>query len=419
MSKRIEEFILNKSTFLKFLNLGLRGVGILSRFLLTFLITKKISLDFQGEYTLLVSTVTILIMFFGFDFYVYSGRLIIKNNKKSVFYLKNMLVFFCFSYILLFFVLCIGYQISSFFKPSFLVVFFLIIFEHLGQEFFRLYLALKKPLLANILLFVRTGLWAFLIVLCLLFVDEFSLTITSIIKLWLLCAFVTSVLGFAFFPEIKTFFKAKIDFFWIKKGIKVGLTMFSATICLKIIEYSDRYLIAFFLDNTEVGIYAFYYQIASIVNVVIFTMYISFLYPDIVKGIYNEAYSEVRKTQKEIKQKTLLIAFMFGVLFLFFSSDLLAYVNRIELEEKRGLYYILLCSTIFLNFSFTSHYVLIAKEKENLVFTSTVIACISNILLNVSLIPFIGVYGAAIALLISNIIIFILKRRFEKKLLNA
>jgi len=405
-----------KGNFIKLLTLALRGMGIASRFLLTFLITKFISLEFQGEYTLIISTITLLIIFFGFDFYVHTGRLLIKEGKNEVFYLKNMLVFFGFSYLLLLLVLWVGLNISSLKLAPFWLLYFLVVFEHLGQEFFRIYLALKKPLLANILLFVRTGLWASLIVIGFLLIEDFTISIVEILNMWFICALATSILGFIFYPGILKFFKVKADYLFIKKGIGVGLTMFASTICLKIMEYSDRYLIALFLDKKEVGIYAFYFQLANIINVVIFTMYISFLYPDIIKGVYDKSYSKVKANQKAIKNKTLIIAVIFGIAFTLFSSYFLDYINKPELDENVFIYYIMLLSTVFLNYSFTSHYVIIGEEKEKLIFKATLIACIFNLILNFSLIPVIGIYGSAVALLISNLILLILKRRFEKGL---
>lgn len=414
----IKDTIIGKLAFIKLITLMVRGLGIGSRFLLMFLITKYISLEFQGEYTLVVSTITLLIIFFGFDFYVYTGRLIIKESKNEVFFLKNMLVFCAFSYLILMVFLWTCLNLINLEIAPFWLLYFLIVFEHLGQEFFRMYLALRKPLLANILLFIRTGLWASIIVFGFIFIEDFTISIIDILSLWFICAVATCVLGFSFYPKIQTFFKVKIDYKWIKKGVMVGLTMFASTICLKIIEYSDRYLIALFLDKKDVGIYAFYFQLANIINVIIFTMYISFLYPDIVKGVYDKSYSNVKNTQKAIKSKTLYIAVFFGIVFTLFSSFFLDYINKPELNDYILLYYIMLLSSVFLNYSFTSHYVIIGEEKENLIFKATFLACIFNIILNLALIPLIGIYGSAIALLTSNVILLGLKRKYEKSLVS-
>lgn len=408
-----------KINFTKLSTLFFRGLGILSRFLLTFLITKFISLEFQGEYTLIVSSVTLLIIFFGFDFYVYAGRLIIKEPTKQLFFFKNMIVFYLFSYVLLFFVLWYIVHSLNFKLGSFWLLYFLVILEHLGQEFFRLYLALRKPLLANALLFLRTGLWAFIIVLGFVFVSDFDISMVNILSAWLFCALLTCIFGFWKYPGIRGFFKEKIDLSWIKKGLIVGLTMFASTICLKIIEFSDRYLIAFFLDKKEVGIYAFYFQLSNIINVVIFTMYISFLYPDIIDGVYKKSYSSIESIRATLRKKTFLIVGVFAALFLIGSPFLLNYMNRPELNANKSLFYILLLSTVFLNLSFSSHYVIIGAEKEKLIFKATLYACLLNVIINLVLIPIIGIYGSALALLGSTIVLLIFKKRYEKQCLSG
>jgi len=411
--------MLKKIEITKFVSLIVRGIGIGSRFLLTFLLTKYISLEFQGDYTLLVSTVAILTIFFGFDFYVFSNREIIKTKDQHVFCLKNMLVFCLISYLILLPLLWVGTIFSSINITFFWVLYFLIVFDHLGQEFFRIYIAFKMPLLANILLFIRTGLWASLIVLYFLFSPSHDdITLESILYLWLFCAFLTCILGFYFFPGINKIFKTNIDFLWIKNGLIVGATMFTSTICLKIIEYSDRYLIAFFLDKKELGIYAFYFQLANIVNVVIFTMYISFVYPDIIKSVYDKSQENLLIAQKTIKRKTVYIIVLCGILSIFFLPLFLNFIDKPELNNNTMVYYIMLLSSLFLNYSFSSHFVIIGEEKEKLIFKATFYACILNVILNLALIPIIGIYGSALALMASNFILFFLKRKYEKLVLS-
>lgn len=418
--KKSKKYLSNKSVFLEFnlikvSTLFVRGLGITSRFLLTFLITKNISLEFQGDYTLIVSSITLLIIFFGFDFYVYAGRVIIKEPSKEIFFLKNMMVFYLVSYVLLFFVLKFLYSSFHLNFVPFWILYSLIILEHLGQEFFRIYLALRKPLLANILLFFRTGLWAFLIVIGFLFVKGFEITMASILYSWFICALFTCIIGFWNYPGIQGFFKEKVDFTWIKKGLFVGLTMFASTMCLKIIEYSDRYLIAIFLDKKDVGIYSFYFQLSNVINVVIFTMYISFMYPDIIDGVYKKSHNSIKSIKKTLIKKTLFLVAVFGIAFFILSPYLLNFINRPELNTYSSLYYLLLFSTVFLNLSFFSHYVIIGEEKEKLIFKSTFYACLTNIGFNLCLIPLIGIYGSAFALLSSNVVLFIFNRKYEKE----
>lgn len=411
--------LLNKDLYNKLLTVSCRLLGLGSRFMLTFLLTKEISLEFQGEYTLVSTSVALVIILFGFDFYVYANRLLIKQKNREVFFFKNSLVFYSFSYLLLFpFIWFTTKNFDVIDVGPFWTLYFLIIFEHLGQELFRSYIAMRKPLFANVLLLLRTGSWAGIIVFALFFIKDFQISIPEILRLWLFFAFVTCVLGIAFYPNIKSFGQEKIDFKWIRKGMGVGLTMFMSTICLKAIEYSDRYLIAFFLDKTQLGIYALYFQLANLINVIIFTMYISFIYPDIIQGVHEKSRDTTLRAMKSIQKKTFFIILLYAALSIVLIPLFLKYIGRSELYPNIPIFYILLSGFLFLNLNFSYHFVIVGFEKETLIFKATFLACVFNILMNALLIPLFGIYGAAVALLAGNFVLFLVKRRYGKNLFD-
>lgn len=388
----------------------------MGKFLLTFLLTKKISLEFQGSFSLISTNIALLIMFLGLDVYVYTNRLMVKDKSRAVFYLKNSLVFYALMYLLLIPVVYILVKINLISSNFFWLFVLTVILEHLGQEFFRAYIAFEKVLIANILLFLRTGAWAIPLVLYLLFCKEISIKIEHILICWATVSFLCVILGFALYPDIKKIFNTSIDIAWIKKGISVGAFMFISTILLKIIEYSDRYIIDFFLDKKQLGIYFFYFQIANIINVIIYTLYISFAYPKILKSVYSKNLNNLNQERKIITRSTILIVSLVILSIFILFPFLLEYINKPGLENEKIVFYIIGASTIFLNLSYTSHFVLIGDEKEKTIIKVTFIACVVNLILNFILIPLIGIIGAAITLLISNVILFTLKKYEENKI---
>lgn len=404
---------LNKELYKKAGLLCLRGTGILAKFLLTFLITKKVSLSFQGSFSLVSTSITILVLFFGLDFYIYSNKLIIKNNSKAIFYLKNNLVFYCLSYLLF---VPILYIIVNFVlvEPnfSFYLLVSVIILEHLGQEFFRMYIALKRVYLANILLFIRTGLWPITLVVYLLSESQINLEINNILVLWGLSALISVIFSFLFFPNIRLINQQKTDFKWIKGGLVVASQMFIATVFLKIMEFSDRYIIDFFYNKESVGIYTFYFQLANLANVIISTIYLSFLYPKLMEKIYNGDVSGKNEIQKDIKKKALLVVIATGIIYVLILPQFLEIINRTQLYEFKFILFGLLVSTLFLNLSYSGHYALIALNKEKLIFKITLIGFFISISLNFVLIPFIGIWGAMVSQICSNFTMFKLKNRY-------
>ena len=219
-------------------------------------------------------------------------------------------------------------------------------------------------------------------------------------------------------PGIKAFWSAKIDSRWIKKGIKVGMSIFLATLFLKIIEFSDRYLIDYFLGKTALGIYAFYFQLANLVNVIIFTLYISFIYPRIFRSVYDQDFAALKKNKSEIFISSTVIVAIFSVAFFIFLPYILSLAGKSDLYDYQAVLYVLIASALLLNFSYSSHYVLIAGEKEKLIIVTTLCSCIINVALNLLLIPRIGVIGAAIAAVVAAMTLWLTKNYAEKTIVS-
>lgn len=395
---------------IKFFILGLRGVSIAARFLLSFLFVKYISLEFQGEYALLLTTVTIMMLAVGFDFYVYSNRYMIKNKTETGFTLINQFVFHLFSYValvVLFLVLNYFDVFSQFFTITILI---LLVFEHLGMEFFRIFIALEKVLTANILLFIRTGTWPLILIYQLLF-SEVHVTLNSVIFYWVLASLVTVLLGFILIYKEVFAVKFEIDKKWMKRGFKVGALFFTATAAHKIIEFSDRYIIDIILGSKSLGIYTFFFQLANVANVAIFTIIISFLYPKIIYYVNERDKKNAYATIKKLQTNSILFILAYSVIIFISLPYLLKLIDKPELNNHQVILFLFLAGNLFLNLSFASHYSLMALEKDKLLMKIGIMVAVLNLAANILAVFYFGIEGAVIVFLISSLLLFIFKQR--------
>lgn len=355
------------------------------------------------------TNVALLIMFLGWDFYIYTNRQIVKDNKSLVFVFKNSLVFYVCSYAFLI-PICLVLLYFNFVQKELLIIFFcLVVLEHLSQELFRIYIALEMVVFANILFFLRSGFWSWILVIFFYLGSGKMDSMFDLLLVWCISSLIAVILGIVYMPNIKTFLDVPLKTEWIIKGIKVGSFMFIATILLKFIEYSDRYLIDFFLGKKALGIYSFYFQIANITNVIIFTLYISFLYPKIMNSVYQKDILALTKCKNEIYKSTLMVISLVLLSIVLLLPYGLEHMGRPELNQNKEVLYLLVLSTLFFNFSFGSHFVLIAEEREKLIIKTTLIAFLVNIVLNLVLIPYLGILGASISLVLSSLTLWATK----------
>ncbi len=266
----------------------LRGISVIAKFFFTVLYFKSSESGF-GEYNLVAVSILLLVYLLGLDFYSFANREILKpgaNRQKIIF---NQFSFYLLLYILLLPVVYVIYHLLGFDKEYLVLFYFVLISEHLNFEFYRLLFVFKKPLAANINLFLRNGLWVLGAVIILWFQQE--ITINQVLTYWLagnIAALVFSI--FVILKKRKKIVKSslQIDISWIKKGIYISIPYILGTISYKTIEFADRYMIDRFIDKKAVGVYSFFANMANVINIVLFTLVVSVLYPYIVEGITHQ-----------------------------------------------------------------------------------------------------------------------------------
>jgi O-antigen/teichoic acid export membrane protein len=399
---------------IKLFVLGLRGASIGARFLLSFLFVKYISLEFQGEYSLLLTSITVLMLVTGFDFYVFSNRFMIKNREQTGYALTNQFFFHLITYTALFILFIVLTLIGITNEFLTITILFLLIFEHLGMEFFRVFVAIEKVLIANVILFVRTGTWPLLLIYQLIYTTK-EITLTTIITYWMTASIISVVLCIPFIYDEIRGTKFYIDKKWIKRGTKVAALFFIATFSQKIIEFSDRYIIDSFLGAKSLGIYSFYFQLANVVNVTIFTVLISFMYPKIIYFIDKKRKKEAIVEVKKLKKYIIVLISLYAMLLSIILPYILDFVGKPELYDFQIVFYIFLTGNLFFNLSFASHYALLAIEKDKELMKISIGLAVFSLVANLIGVAYFGIIGAVIVFAISSLLLYIIKYRTENQ----
>lgn len=407
------------------LALFLRGSSMGSKFLLIIGLSKVLTTSDYGVFSLVTTTLTFLIFFLGLDFYNFSHREIIEKNNNKVQLLINQFWFHVFSYIIfipiIYLIFCYDIIPIKYIIPFYL----LLVFEHLGQELFRFFNLFNKPNQANFTLLIRTAVWISIMLAIEYVILQRELTISRLLYYWIggsIGAIVYSMLyviikGDFNFNDFNFF---SIDRQWIRDGIKISIPFFFGTIAYKIIEYSDRYMIDWFLNKEQVGIYSFYANFANIVNIVVNTITITLIVPNLLRVVSsNEIISiktKINQFSKELYLTTALVSIC--VIILIFPT--LKWLNKSEFSDELATLFVILIANVIFNISLLYHFLLYAYKKDTAILKPTLYASITNIVLNIILIPKFGILAAAISTLFSFLLIFILKRRYwlNLKLIN-
>lgn len=394
----------------KLISLGLRGLSMGSKFIVIIFITKNYSEYELGQFSLIQSSIILGFFLVGLDFYNYSNRELINNieePKKITNILLHQFILYLVSYMI--FIPCfILFFNGSLFDSEYTVVFLLLLVaEHIGQEFFRILVVFKKILVANILLFVRAGLWVF--VLLGLFYSNLSglFTLNEIFYVWLTFSSINIIISAYIIFKDASFIGFKLQFDWLLGGLKVSLIFLSISMLSKFIEYGSRYIINYFEDSAQVGIFAFFSSVSNLIPVVVSTVVIIFQYPELVasyndKKVFNRKFSVFKK-------EIFLLSIFLGVVLFFLLPFLLDYLNKDSLKNYFSIGIICLIANTLITISFIWHYKLYAARKDSKILLSTGFSFIVFLILSFFLTQQFSVFGSAIALLISSMALVLSK----------
>lgn len=392
--------------------LVLRSLSSVSKFLIVVYIAKYFSTTDLGVFGLFNSAVILAIYLLGFEFYNFNTREILSVSPDAVPRLiRDQFIAFTFTYLIILPALLLIF-IQGILSSEFLVWFYIIlIVEHLSIEFYRIFTILSRPVFANVIFFVKTGLWSLgLIALWLAGIDS-AKTLTTVWLAWfggslLACLF---SLVYLHLLKINLFNLEPIDWTWIKKGYQISIPFFIIAISLRLIEQSGRFFIDSWYSKSLVGIYSFYWNIANLENIIIFTGIIMILYPKLVESFKKNQMVEFKHLHNRFKKLTYFSSFSLAVLLIVCIRPILAFLGKTEFYDYLPVYYMLILANTLLNISYVPHYILYSMNADRLIVWSTLAGCVTNIAGNILLIPHWGMMGAAVSILISYLILWGLK----------
>lgn len=381
------------------------------KFLLSIILINKLGVSGFGQFSLLQSIITILTFIVGLDFYNYSHRIVIESKfKKSSELFSQQLTLYLLMYILAYpltFLVIKGFNVDSKLLNILLI---LIICEHFSQELYRLLIIFGKTLTANFALFLRAGFWVILVYFAGMF-NLLEIDLNKTLFLWLFGC-LTSIL--VSLKNLSLKFNFNIDRKSISYGLKVSLPFFVGTVFYKLIEHSGKILLSIYSDYDSVGIFSFFLNYANTIFILVHTVVIIETYPSLIKAIKKSTPSflkEVKGFSSQIYKYSLIGVFI-NLLTIY---PVLIIVGKTEFVSEIATFVILLLSTFIFNLSFVYHYSLYAMKKDFLILKSMLFGLIITFSIGFLLISKLGVLGASIVHLITNLAILFSKNYFFKQ----
>ncbi|MBX2833990.1 MAG: oligosaccharide flippase family protein [Micavibrio sp.] len=377
--------------------MGIRAFSLVAKFVLTLFLARYLSFEALGIYGLISAAAIIAPSVLGFGFPITITRSAVYDNISEITAKISNYALIC--SILYIFVL-ISALIYGFMSGNMLLALLtlaIIALEHLNQDAYALFLNLSKPISSNILHFMRSGLWIVLYIGAALISEDFR-NLEAVFIFWL-AGNATCFAGGLILMKNWPWKAPQVTKLreWFFTTFKTSRTIYMNGLANSAGTYIDRYIITFFLGLELTGVYVLYWSVFSALMNLIRTGIIQLNRPKLVKH-----FREKSTDYNHVLKKTLLSAggsaLALGIAAAGFLYLLLPYLDKPLAME----WYPLLLPITGALFLFIIAEVLglifYSQHKDGLTLrTSLTQLCIAAVL-NMALIPFFGLWGAAIAL---------------------
>ncbi|MCQ2044497.1 Membrane protein involved in the export of O-antigen and teichoic acid [Stutzerimonas kunmingensis] len=362
----------------RIVNVSIRGLVLISRFVFLFALVKFLDPAEIGLYGLLVAAIGYSIYFVGLDFYNYVNRKVSGGDRalwgwyiKSQAFLACLLYFSVFPLLLsIFFLGWLPWTLAKWF-------FVILIFEYLCLELVRFFIAASEQLSASIVLFLNQAFWAVVAVLFMV-VDDVYKSLDCVFFFW--CAGSISALIYSFF-KLKSMrlggWNNTVDFQWVWAGIKIAVPMLVATLAFRGVFTFDRYLISELSGLEIVAAYVLFIGVAGTLLAFLDAAVFSFSYPALIGAYKSRDVSLFKRNMRIMLFSTIIcvVIFVFASLLVF--PYLLKWIGKEAYLDNYFIFYWVLFAVVINSLWLVFHYALYAQQLDSQIVYSRVVALVA------------------------------------------
>ena len=346
MMKFIKNIKYNRLFSKRLLNVVLRAISMLSRFLLIIVIAKLLPLSDLGTFGLLVAGIGFAVLFLGFDYYTYSNRELLSVSKDEW---SRIVVNQVYAYLPIYFIFIpIAWGLYRYeVLPSGYFIWFLIllVIEHISIEQNRLLNTMEKQLSATFVLFLRSGLWVLFMLPFMIYIDEFK-NLETVLYAWFVGSVASIVFGGIIIKKsIKNWKLIKPSYKWIIKGYKIGLLFILGTISFRAISTGDRFILEQWSTVDMVGVYVFYVSLTLGASAFIHAGVIVFSTPKIIIAYQKNDFILFKYLMNKFFKELSFSIFMMIVILYLSMPYVIDWVGKETYLVEYDLFYIILGTT--------------------------------------------------------------------------
>lgn len=385
----------------------LRGLTLGSRFLLSLLLARMLSPSDMGEYGLITAVLALALLALGLEFYSYMYReMVPASPERRAQIIADQLALGGVSLLV---VACLSAfaAIAGFF-PARLVLWFLVILttEHLSLEATRFLIITSRPVPAYIGVFLRGGIWVYALA-ALMFAIPSTRTLQTVLVWWALGGVASLVFAAAALSGLPwhRLRRRRPDWTWIFAGLRTARPFMLTAGGALVISYVDRFVIDEFVGRSALGIYTFYSTILIGLLSLGGSMSHQFL-PKVIAG-HAAGKDDYRSALRTFLGSMLGLASIATMTSGLLMAPMLAALGLTVYGASVGVFYAMLPGIFLRMLADVPSYALYAARRDGYLLGCNLGSAGVSTVLNLILVPRLGIYGAALAGGVASAVLFL------------
>lgn len=382
-------------------NMGMRGLGLVAKLVLTVYLARHFSLEDIGAYGLIAGLAAAMPALVGWGITYFTIREVVGEPPLRIGAMMRDRLMVSVVSALLGVLVLFGANTAGWLPqgPLFWLVAWIVVMEVLAFDIQLPLVSSGRPILANTLLFVRSALWIFPLVGVGLVWPEFR---TLEVLLWFWAVAVTLNIPLVWLAlrswPWREIAAHKVDRAWLKRRLTGGGLVYVSDIGLVGMLYADRYIVAHFLGMAEVGLFTLCWTLANAVYTLVQAGVLQLLTPKLVAA---RKRGDVAAFWRILRTTTLgavgLCAVIGGVFWLTLPWVALL-LGRPEIASAQGLMGMMLLATTVRVGNDALNYALFSLGRDKVVPVLNIVGLVCSLAGNVVGIMAFGVMGSAMAM---------------------
>ncbi|MBU1632425.1 MAG: polysaccharide biosynthesis C-terminal domain-containing protein [Nanoarchaeota archaeon] len=381
---------------------------------LILLLTRNLTLEQFGVYSIFSATIAMfsVLLELGVSQYVITKLPSFEYSIKVFSFFS--LLFFVIIFVIISLLIIIFSPLQNFFIGllkvgkyvfEFKLTLIILGLESISRVVSSYLMALKKIELANFLSFLKPLL---LISTLSIFILFYQLSLKLVLMLWIIVsATILAFYLFFIFGDFTFFYinHRRINLPLVRQALFFSIPLVPALACSWTIEFADRYILNFYSNPSNVGLYTLAFSLAAIVFS-LSTIVSQVLYPHISES-WGKKKNYVILFNAQLKYSLLiLIPSLIGVFVM--REQFITLIAGVNYLKSANVLVILLFFPFFASFISIFYQANLLNNKTFKIFLVYLSGAVINIILNILLIPKFFMYGAAFATITSYFVMFLL-----------